>query len=193
VQASAASVFINCPFDDEFKESFEALIFCITASGYRVRCALEENDAANIRLEKLYRLISESTKSIHDLSRVNLSSAGLPRFNMPFELGLFMGARNFGGRSHQAKSALIMVTEAYVLPKYLSDLGGNDPQPHGGRPEKVIEVARRYLDTRPEGNMLPGAAKILSDYGRFKAKLPDLAAALNFKSHEIDVYRDYRV
>jgi hypothetical protein len=100
---AASNVFINCPFDDDYKASFEALIFCVTTSGYRVRCALEENNAADIRLEKLYRLIKESGKSIHDLSRVDLGSNGLPRFNMPFELGLFMGASKFGGKSHRQR------------------------------------------------------------------------------------------
>ena len=49
VTAARRSVFINCPFDAEFRPSFEALLFAITASGYRPCCALEENDKGDIR------------------------------------------------------------------------------------------------------------------------------------------------
>jgi hypothetical protein len=65
---TTADVFVNCPFDSEYRPAFEALIFTITASGYNVRCALEEDDSANIRHDKLCRLIRESDRSIHDLS-----------------------------------------------------------------------------------------------------------------------------
>lgn len=60
------------------------------ACGYRVRCALEEDDSGNIRLDKLVALIRESPRSIHDLSRIELGENDLPRFNMPFELGMSM-------------------------------------------------------------------------------------------------------
>ena len=76
---------------------FDALIFTVTASGYEVRCALEEDDSADIRHEKLCRLIRESDKSIHDLSRVELGKNHLPRFNMPYELGLTHGAHQIRG------------------------------------------------------------------------------------------------
>jgi hypothetical protein len=57
VKRDPLSVFINVPFDDEFATLFEALVFTVTACGYRVRCALEENDSGDIRLDKLARLI----------------------------------------------------------------------------------------------------------------------------------------
>jgi hypothetical protein len=90
-------VFVNCPFDEDFKPAFEALVFTITASGYKVRCALEDSNSGDIRFDKLCRLIQASERSIHDLSRTEVGKAGLPRFNMPFELGLMMGAKRFGG------------------------------------------------------------------------------------------------
>jgi hypothetical protein len=120
-------VFINCPFDAEYQPLFEALIFTIAASQFKVRCALEDANGANVRLAKIAGLIADSPRSIHDLSRTQVSSGGLPRFNMPFELGMFIGAKTFGGPHHAGKSALVLVNERYVLPAYLSDLGGNDP------------------------------------------------------------------
>ena len=189
----AENVFVNCPFDDAYKPSFEAVLFAITASGYRVRCALEENDAGDVRFDKLCRLILESGKSVHDLSRIDLSAAGMPRFNMPFELGLYLGANRFGSRVQRTKSTLIMVKEPYRLPIYLSDLAGNDPQAHHGRVEDVTRIVRKYLHARPDGTPLPGAARILSEFARFKRSLPALAKELHLEPDEIDPYHDYRV
>jgi hypothetical protein len=53
--SSQINVFINCPFDDAYSSCFEALVFTITASGYRARCALEEEDGGDIRFDKLCR------------------------------------------------------------------------------------------------------------------------------------------
>ena len=189
--APTINVFVNCPFDPDFKPAFEALIFTISAAGYRARCALEDTDGSDIRLDKLCRLIRECDRSVHDLSRVEQSSAGLPRFNMPFELGLFMGARRFGGKPQRRKTALVMVKEHYCLPVYLSDFGGNDPLPHHDRPEEVIRACRRYLAARPDGTPLPGATRIQFEFERFKGALPTLAANLDIAPGEIDAYRDY--
>jgi hypothetical protein len=57
-----------------------------------VGCALEDDDAGEFRLSKIERIIEECKFGIHDLSAVALDVAtGLPRFNMPLELGLFLG------------------------------------------------------------------------------------------------------
>jgi len=193
VSEKPPSVFVNCPFDEDYKPSFEALIFTVASSGYRVRCALDENNAADIRFDKLCRLISESDRSVHDLSRVELGSKnGLPRFNMPFEYGLFLGAKRFGGKSHRAKTALVMIKEDYRLPEYRSDAGGSDPMCHRGEPVEVIRIVRGYLHARPDGSQLPGVARNIEVFNRFKASLPELAAALHIKPNEIDAFRDYR-
>jgi hypothetical protein len=188
----ALSVFINCPFDTEFKPCFEALIFTVLASGYRVRCALEDSNSGDIRFDKLCRLIEACDKSIHDLSRVELNPSGLPRFNMPFEFGLFLGAHRFGGKRHKSKTALAMVAAPYKLPIYLSDIAGNDPAAHGDDPTEVIRIVRKFLHVRPDGNQLPGAAHIRDTFAQFKSELPNLAAALNIAEDEIDPFRDYR-
>jgi len=56
------------------------------------RCALEVQDSSENRLKKILRIIGECQFAIHDISRTDLDKKHqLPRFNMPFELGLFMG------------------------------------------------------------------------------------------------------
>jgi hypothetical protein len=113
------------PFDEAYEPLFEALVFTIAACGYRARCALEESESGDIRLDKLVELIRESPRSIHDLSRIEVGDNDLPRFNMPFELGLALGAKRFGRPPRDRIK--IMVAEPYRLPAYLSDLGGNVP------------------------------------------------------------------
>lgn len=123
MQSDARNVFINVPFDDAYAPLFDALVFAVMACGYRVRCALEADDSGDIRLDKLVALIRKSACSIHDLSRINLGENDLPRFNMPFELGLAMGAKRFGAPGRRRDRIKIMVEQPYRLPAYLSDLG----------------------------------------------------------------------
>jgi hypothetical protein len=195
VQGSLKSfdVFVNCPFDQEFKPCFEALIFSIIACGYKVRCALEDDDGANIRFEKLRRLVGECPRSIHDLSRVELGANDLPRFNMPFELGMAIGAKYYGGRSRRNNTALIMVSKQYVLPAYLSDLAGNDPLHHNGDPRQVVRIVGRYLHRTPEGKLVPGAQALIDSFVQFNRDLPKLATEAGRTVEEVDAFTDYRV
>jgi hypothetical protein len=192
VRAADHNVFINCPFDSAYRGLFEALLFTITASGYKVRCALEDDDAANIRFDKLKRLIRESPWSIHDLSRTELGDNALPRFNMPFELGLAMGAKYFGGKKQRRNKALVMVRERHTLPAYLSDLGGNDPSHHGDDPRALIRVVSRFLHTSPDGRLLPGPQSYATAFSKFKENLPAIAAALDWGAADIDPFANYR-
>lgn len=190
---AANSVFVNCPFDDDYKPLFEALLFTIASSGYRARCALEEIDAADIRFDKLCRLVTESQKSVHDLSRIELGRENnLPRFNMPLELGLFLGARRFGGKAHQRKSALVLTAEKHSLPVYLSDTAGSDAAQHHGKPIEIIRSVRGYLRSTPSGQPLPGASRIQAVFEHFKSVRSRYARALHIAPDEIDPFRDYR-
>lgn len=185
-------VFINCPFDDEFKSLFEAIHFTVSACGYAPRCALEEDDGANLRFNKLSRMIEECPRSVHDLSRIELNDEGLPRFNMPFELGLFIGAKQFGGRKYKTKTALVMVAEPYRMPAYLSDLSGSDPSAHHSDPTVVVAKVRKYLHSRPLGAPLPGARHIVEALERFQSALPEMTQELRIRADEIDAFKDYR-
>jgi hypothetical protein len=187
------NVFINCPFDAGYRPCFEALLFTVMASGYKARCALEDADGANIRFDKLRKLIRESRRSIHDLSRIELGQNALPRFNMPFELGLAMGAKYFGGSQMRENSALIMVRKDYVLNAYLSDLGGNDPVAHNDDPHEVIRAVTRYLHATPEGKILRGAQRTIARFERFRETLPAMAGELERADSEVDPFKDYRV
>lgn len=187
-----ADVFVNCPFDDDYLPCFEALLFVLTISGYRVRCALEENDGGDIRYGKLCRLIADSDNTVHDLSRTQAGAQGMPRFNMPFELGLAMGARQYGCGRQKAKRACIMVAGAHVLPRYLSDLAGADPSPHGDNPTEVIRIVRNHLHTSPQGQPLPGAAHMIALYEKFRSDMPFLAGEARLTVEEAHARLGYR-
>jgi hypothetical protein len=55
------SVFINCPFDGEYVPIFRAIIFTVFACGFEPRSTLEHEDASQVRIEKIYRLIGRLT------------------------------------------------------------------------------------------------------------------------------------
>ncbi len=99
------SVFINYPIDIEYKPLFHAAVFTVIRCDFTVRCAEGELDSSEIRLNKIYRMISECKYGIHDLSRTNLDrKTQLPRFNMPFELGLFLAAKYFGNKKQKKRT-----------------------------------------------------------------------------------------
>ena len=87
-------VFINCPFDAGYRPLLQALLFTLLDAGMEPRIALESADSGQTRVQKLYQLIRDCGLSIHDISRMEPLAAGeLPRFNLPFELGLDLGCR----------------------------------------------------------------------------------------------------
>ena len=88
------NVFINCPFDSEFKDIFYAKVFTIFDCGFRARCALEEDDGGEVRIEKIFNIIRQCRYGIHDVSRTQqYPNTEIPRFNMSLELGIFFGAK----------------------------------------------------------------------------------------------------
>jgi hypothetical protein len=88
------SVFINTPIDDDYQPLFHAAVFAVLRCDCFVRSALDEDDSSELRLRKIFRLISECRFAIHDLSRTQSDeTSGLPRFNMPLELGIFLGSK----------------------------------------------------------------------------------------------------
>jgi hypothetical protein len=174
---TAQSVFINCPFDDAYQPILRAMAFTIIASGFRPRCALDSTDSAEIRVSKIAELIRDCDWAIHDLSRVEPNEDGIPRFNMPMELGLHLGARLFGGPRQRRKQALILDAQAHRYDAALSDISGQDIEAHGNSPDRAIRCIRNWLsDNRPSGKPpLPGVAAMQSDYRLFQT---EVAAAL---------------
>jgi len=122
-------VFLNVPYDSAFEKLYLAYIAGLSAFGLIPRATLEIPTSQR-RLERILKLIEQSAYSIHDLSRVQLDARAprVPRFNMPFELGLAVAqdARNRG------ETWYICETIPHRISKSLSDLNGTDVRIHNG-------------------------------------------------------------
>ena len=168
------TIFVNCPFDDEYRPIFDAVVFAIVTCGFKVASALQVADSGELRLEKLYRLISGATHSVHDISRVEIDGgSGLPRFNMPIELGIALGHGRYSKRRPKPR-LLILDAERYRYQVFASDLAGLDIAEHGRDPEHAIGCIRFFLAN--DGSALPTADRIVGLYRSFETALPALAA-----------------
>jgi hypothetical protein len=139
-------VFINCPFDDEYMPMLRVLIFTVIQCGFRPRTALERSDSGEVRIKKIVNIIGESKFSIHDISRIELLKTGeLPRFNMPFELGIDIGSRELGNDLLKTKKCLVLEKERFRYQKVLSDISGNDIKAHDGDPIRLVKAVRNWF------------------------------------------------
>lgn len=146
--SSTNDVFLNCPFDQAYAAIFNAVVFTVYACDFRPRCALEMDDASETRIDKLYGIVEQCRYGVHDLSRTELDEvSGLPRFNMPLELGLFLGAKRYGDEEQRRKRALVLDTERYRYQRFISDLAGVDVQDHGADAERAVTRVRDWLAT----------------------------------------------
>jgi hypothetical protein len=182
------NVFINCPFDSKYKPIFDAIVFAVIDCGYTVSCALQEEDAGPTRIDKIYRLIAECRFGIHDISRIEQDrTQPLPRFNMPFELGLFLGARHFGVRNQKTKSCLVLDTEQYRYQAFLSDISGQDIRAHGNEPKVAVAAIRDWLSASRSRSAqpLPGGAAIMSHFRDFQKALPAILSSVPIKKSEL--------
>ena len=184
------NVFINCPFDKEYFPLFQAMVFAINDCGFISRCALEKSDASQIRILKIYDLIAECKLGIHDLSRTQLDIiSGLPRFNMPLEFGIFLGAKFLGENEQKQKMCLVFDEAPYRYQMYLSDIAGQDISSHHNDPHVVVNKVRDWL-AGFTSSQLPSGSVIFSRYERFKK---DLKAYCKQAKHRIEelTYLDY--
>ena len=185
------NVFINCPFDSDYKPLFDAIVFAVHDCGFIARCALEEGDASQVRIDKIYNIIDDCRYGIHDISRTELDeNSDLPRFNMPLELGIFLGAKRFGAEEHQRKKCLVMDRELYRYQKFISDIAGQDVSSHNNSSEEVVKVVRDWLLTASERRTIPSGSTI---WGRYQDFLKDsLQITRKFRLEVEDlIFNDY--
>lgn len=181
------SVFINCPFDREYWPLFEAITFSVFNCGYFPRCALEVDDSSQIRIQKITSIIKACRLSVHDISRTEASGdPPLPRFNMPLELGLFLGAKAFGTGEQKQKAAMVLDTEPYRYHRYISDIGGQDIRAHSGDPFSVVRHVRNFLLSHsPPSVFLPGPEKVVASYRQFRDGFSASCAVLHLDSGDL--------
>ncbi|MEO1067350.1 MAG: hypothetical protein AAFW47_08220 [Pseudomonadota bacterium] len=181
-------IFINCPFDEEYAPLLQAILFCIVFLGFTPRLATESDDSAALRLLRIKALIEASKYSIHDLSRCQAMEQGeFYRLNMPFELGMDYGCREYFGNGRQSKRILILEQERYRYQAAISDLAGCDIQTHSGDFQKAIRKVRNWLVSEA-GISAEGANRIHGRYADFQEWYYEKQLAAGFSEDDIQDY-----
>lgn len=166
------NVFINCPFDESFEPILQAIMFAVVYLGFFPRIATESIDGGENRLSKIRGIIEASKFSIHDLSRCQARRKGEHfRLNMPFELGIDFGCRQYFGNGREAKRFLILEEKKYRYQAALSDIAGCDIQSYGSdeqlAPQNAITRVRNWLVSEAGANQV-GPSKIWKSYTDFQ-------------------------
>jgi len=128
--------FLNIPFDKQFEPLYLAFIAGLSGFGLIPQAVLQIPGSQR-RLDRLTKVLSRCRYSFHDISRVELDAKRpcVPRFNMPFELGLAAGMEAHGDHPHYWYA---FEEKKYRALKSLSDLNGTEVYAHGGTPTGVF-------------------------------------------------------
>jgi hypothetical protein len=168
-----SNVFINCPFDNDYKLLLRPLLFTVLYLGYKPRLS-QTQSSSDIRINQIKSFIRDSKFGIHDLSRCKPLKVGdLPRFNMPYELGLDIGCLEFGSRKLKTKKILILETERFHYQKVLSDIAGQDIENHDDDPRTLIRKVRNWFDSQRVRKSYPSPTEIWIAFNQFSADMND--------------------
>jgi hypothetical protein len=136
----SSAVFLNIPYDDEFKELY--LAYIVGLFHLRLKPRITSGiPGGERRLDRILALIQSCRYSIHDLSRVEVSviPPATPRFNMPLELGLTITWAKLHPKDH---TWFLWESTPRRVQKSMSDLDGTDAYIHLGTPEGVMSELR---------------------------------------------------
>lgn len=162
--------------------------FCLVYLGFNPRIATERNDSAENRLRKICELVEESKFSIHDLSRSQARGVGdYFRLNMPFELGVGYGCKQFYGEDRTTKKILILEERKYRHQAAISDLAGCDIQVHSANFEQAIRKVRNWLVSEAQIKA-DGASKTIGAYADFGEWHYEKQLAAGFSEEDIQDY-----
>ena len=145
-------VFFNVPFDTAYEPIFIGLVAALVCLGKRPTTVLELGGGVEPRLDRLLEQIRGSSFSVHDLSRVQMSGRGsgaVPRFNMPFELGLAVAVTRLQ-RTGSGHALALLEARQFRLQRSLSDMNGFDPIIHRGTQAGAVRcIFEIFADAAP--------------------------------------------
>lgn len=173
-------VFINCPFDKEYKPLLKGMLFILVYLDYKPLISTTKS-SANIRVNEIKKLIRRASFGIHDLSRNET-----PRFNMPFELGLDIGCATYGTPKQRKKKILILDTTKYYFQKVLSDIGGQDIANHNNDPRELIFTIRTWLVNNNSTKKYPPADYIWTAFSQFEFDMNRELTELDYSKRDIE-------
>ncbi len=176
------SVFLNIPYDVGFESLYVAYVVGLTQLGLAINAALAVPNQR--RLGTIIELIDRSDVSIHDLSRVEVSR-GVPRFNMPVELGLALYRSHITNGKHRV---FIFERKRYRAQRSTSDVNGIDPQIHNGTVKGLMSGLRNIFRQSQDVTTVP---EMLASYRVVKKKIPELRRNAGSKSlFEAAIFQD---
>ncbi|CAL2103563.1 conserved protein of unknown function [Tenacibaculum sp. 190130A14a] len=179
------NLFINCPFDNEYKPILKAVVFSAVYLGLNPLLS-ETINSAESRVSGIQNLILQAQYSIHDLSRMESTQKNqLARFNMPFELGMDIGCKVFGEEKMRNKFLLILDKERYRYQRAISDLSGNDIEIHRNSPEAAIRKLRNWL-RKIKNEQIDSANKIWRLYNEFNGDFYQIAHENELNKEDIE-------
>lgn len=185
------SVFINVPFDKKYARLGDAIIFAVYDCGFACRSALQVDDGGQARVDKILDIIEQSKFGIHDISRAGIDRhTGLARFNMPLELGFFLGAKRYGNERDREKRCLILDRSPYRYRSFCSDISGQDIRVHNDSPRDAIRAVRDWLSSQRADVVIPGGKAIFDRYQEFRLQLREQAHEINLDDREL-TFNDY--
>lgn len=184
--AFETNVFINCPFDDDYRVLLRPLIFSVIYFDFQPKLS-QTQSSSHIRINQIKQHIRDSKFGIHDLSRSKpLKKDELPRFNMPYELGLDIGCCEFGGRKFKGKRILILETDKFHYQKVLSDIAGQDIENHNDDPATLVRKIRNWFSTVDESKKYPSANTVWIAFNQFNDDMNRSLTMEGFTASEIE-------
>ncbi len=180
-----SNVFVNCPFDNAYSPLLRPLLFTILY--FNLNPIISQNQSSsNIRINQIKKFIKDSKYGIHDLSRCKpMKKNDLPRFNMPYELGLDVGCAEYGSKKYREKKILILETNKYHYQKVLSDIAGQDIENHDDDPATLVRKVRNWFSAIDQSNSYPSGNEIWIAYNQFYADLTRTLTSKGFTAQEI--------
>jgi hypothetical protein len=180
------NVFINCPFDSQYIGLLRPLLFTIIYFDLEPKLS-QTKSSSNVRIDQIKQHIRDSKFGIHDLSRSKaLKKNELPRFNMPYELGLDIGCAEYGRKKFRDKKILILETKKYHYQRVLSDIAGQDIEDHNDDPKTLVKKVRNWFSTVDDINEYSSANEIWIAYNQFYDDLTTKLKAKGFIAADIE-------
>lgn len=110
---------------------------------------------------------------------------------MPLELGMFLGAKRYGGPKHQRKSCLILERDRYRYQAFCSDISGQDIRAHNNNVADAIAATRNWLQASRSNRTFPSGAMIEKHYLQFRLDLPKMCLRADVRAADL-TFLDYR-
>ena len=172
---SHRSVFLNVPYDGEFQPLFLAYLVGVRGFGLLPHAALEV-PSIGPQIDRIVQLLKTCDYSIHDMSWVGLTEEHpqVPRFNMPFELGMAYWYSLQG--DHQCR---IFESDHRRFERSLSDLKGFHVYQHQSA---EAELFSRLTEAFIDEDLKPSVEDMIAIYVLVKSMVPEILNLVGAKN-----------